>query len=903
MPIRARLASLWRTLFRQARLEHDLDDELRTYVEGLTEQKIHDGADRAAARRAALAETGGVEQVKERVRDVRTGVWLEQALRDVRISLRMLRRTPGFTAVVVATLALSIGANTAIFSVVNGVLLRRAPFADVDRLVMVWETDRNSGTTREPASVPDFLDFRTRSRRVERLAAVAGGEVNLTPLSGDPVRLAAMNVTHDLLPMVGVAPVAGRTFTAAEDARGGPAVAMISESLWEGVFNRDPRAVGGTIRLDDTTHTIVGVLPDGADFGMRQILSAAAYSRGFADRGERARVDVWLPLQADPGASPRDTHPIFMIGRLAPGASLVAARQESATVAADLERAYVASNAGRGTFVEPLAEVVFGPVRPSLLLLLGAVGFVLLVACVNIASLMLARGTTRAREVAIRTALGANAGRLTRQFLVEGLVLTLAAAAVGVGVAMAGLRGLTAIAPADVPRLADVSIDGGVLGVTLSLSVLVGLAFGMVPILQARRVDLRKALKDGGGQQASAGLARSRTRSALVVAEIALAVVLLAGAGLLIRSFWALRSLDPGFHADGVLKAEYQLPLSRYPVNFAVWPNFVEFHAFTGSLLRRAEALPGVTAAAIAGNHPLDQGFTNSFSVVGREAEARSWPEISVRRVTPGYFRVVALPLVTGRLLQATDTTTAPPVLVINQAAARRFFTGLNPIGARILLWGAQRTIVGVVADERFHGLAAAAPIGVYLPLAQAPSANGAGVLLVRTGGNPVALAGDVRAAIRAVDPGLAVFGLEPLRDTVSRSLSERRFTMVLLALFAALAILIAAIGVHGVLSYGVAQRTREIGVRVALGARPARIVRLVLAEGLVLVAAGLAIGLAGAGAITRLMARLLFGVAPTDPATFAAVGFLLLAVGLIAGYLPARRAASIDPVITLRSE
>jgi putative ABC transport system permease protein len=678
---------------------------------------------------------------------------------------------------------------------------------------------------------------------------------------------------------------------------------MISDSLWARAFGRDPAAIGNAVRLDDRAVTIVGVLPDAADFGMRQILSAAAYSRGFADRGERVRVDVWLPLQPDPDTLPRDTHPVFQIGRLAAGATLQAAQLEAAGFAAGLERAYPSSNAGRGVFVEPFGEVVFGRVRPALVLLLGAVGFVLLVACINVSSLVLARGTARAREVAIRTVLGADGWRLMRQFLVEGLVLTLSGAGLGVAVAMAGLRGLVAIAPADVPRLGEVAINWTVLGATLAISVLAGLAFGLVPVLQTRRLDPQRALKDGGGLQASAGRRHGRLRAGLVVIEIALAVVLLAGAGLLVRSFRALTVIDPGFHSEGVLKAEFQLPPTRYPVDFRKWPNFAEIHAFNAALLERAEALPGVTSAAIAGNHPLDAGFTNSFSVVGREAEAKSWPEISVRRVTPAYFQVVRLPLVTGRLFEATDTTGAAPVALVNAAAARRFFAGMDPIGARITMWGAQRTVVGVVGDERFQGLSAAPPIGLYLPLSQAPSANGAGVLLVRTSGDPAAAAHDVRAAIRAIDPGLAVFGLEPLRDTVARSLSERAFTMALLALFAALAIGLAALGVHGVLSYGVEQRAREIGVRVALGARPSGIMARVMGESLVLSAAGLAIGLAGAVVLTRLMSGLLFGVTPTDPLTFGAVAVLLLGVAVTASLVPARRAARIDPLVTLRAE
>ena len=901
MSAASRVASLLRNLFRKRRVERDLDEEVRSYLQLLTDEKVAAGTGPDTAKRAARLELGDLEQVKDEVRDARAGAWIEQGLQDVRIGLRMLGRAPAFTAVALVTLALGIGANTAIFSVVDGVLLRPAPVEDLDRLAMVWETDRHSGTTREPASVPDYLDFRVRSTRFVTLSALMGAEVNLTPRTGDPVRLVGMRITHELLPTLGLKPILGRTFTAAEDQAGGPTVAVISQSLWERSFGRDSAAIGETLRLDETPYTIVGVVPDTADFGVVQILSAAAYSRAFADTG-RVRVDVWTPLQPDPRTLPRDTHPIFVLGRLAPGATEASAQQEMSAIAADLERSYQV-NDGRGVFVEPLAEVVFSRVRPALFVLLAAVGLVLLVASVNVANLLLARGTTRVPEVALRMALGAGRARLARQFLIESLILTLAAAGAGVALAFAGLRALLAIAPPDVPRLSVVSIDPRVLAVTLGLSLLVGVVFGMVPTLQARRLDLNVVLKSGGGFQLSAARGRGRVRGALVVAELALAVVLVVGAALLIASFWRLRQVDPGFRPEGVLKLEYQLPPTRYPASFDVWPNFKEMHAFTGALLGRVSVLPGVESVTVAGNHPLDPGFTNSFVVVGREGEAAGWPEISVRRVTPGYFRTVGLPLVRGRLIRDSDATSAAPVLVINEAAARRFFPGADPLGAQIKFWGAARTVVGVVANERFHGLAEAPPPGIYLPLAQAPSINGAGVLLVRTAGDPIALAASVRSALRHLDPALAVFGLETLDETVSRSVSERRFTMLLLGLFAALALVLAAVGIHGVLSYGVARRTHEIGVRMALGAQPARVVQLVLREGMILAVAGLAIGLAGALALSRLLASLLFGVGPTDPPTFVAVSLLLLAVALAASYIPARRATKVDPVVALRAQ
>jgi putative ABC transport system permease protein len=827
---------------------------------------------------------------------------LADLVQDLRYALRLLAREPAFTVTALLTLALGIGATTAVFSVVDAVLVRPIPFTDPDRLVLVWEADRNSGTTREPASLPDFLDFQERSRTLSAVAGLVGFEANMTPPHGEPTRLAALAVTHELLPLLGVRPRAGRGFRAGEDLPGAPDLVMISERLRARLFGSDEEALGSTLLVDERPRTIVGVVPATADFGILQILDAAAYGRGFADRNVRVDVDVWVPLARDPKALPRTTHPVILVGRLARGVHLAAARDELATIAADLERAYPV-NDGRGTFLEPLSEVVFGAVRPALLALLGAVALVLLIACANVASLLLARGTARAREIAVRAALGAGTARLARQFAVENTVLALASGALGVLVAFAGLRLLVALAPADVPRLAAAGVNGRVLAVALLLSLGVGLAFGMVPIVQGRRLDLRRSLGAGDGRSATTSRERGALRSLLVSAEIALAVMLVAGAGLLIKSFWRLLQVDPGFRVEGVLKAEYQLPASRYPRDFKTWPDFVEMHRFHHELLARVAALPGVRSAAIAGNHPLDSGFTNSFSVVGREAESRNWPEISVRRVTPGYFATLGVPLVRGRLLEERDGTHARPVVAINAAAARRFFASQNPLGQQIAFWGAKRTVVGVVGNERFQGLAAAPPPAVYAPLAQAPTVSGPESLLVRGEGTPSLLLSAMRGAIRSVDPALAVFGAEPLADTLSESVRERRFVMLVLASFAALALLLAAVGVHGLLTYSVARRRREIGIRVALGAEPGRVTALVVGQGVRLTVAGLAVGAVGALGFTRVLAGLLFGVTATDPATFLAVLLVMGSVGLVASYLPARRAVRLDPLVALRPD
>ncbi len=823
---------------------------------------------------------------------------MRSILQDLSYAVRLHRSRPGFTLVAVASLAVAIGFTTAIFSVVDGVLLRPAPLADFDRLMMVWETDRNTGTTREPASVPDFVDYRATARSFSSLGALIAGEANLMPPGGDPVRLAVLSVTHELLPMVGVAPIGGRAFTE-EDERLGRPVVLISESLWARMFGRDPGAIGLNLLLDEVPYQIVGVVPDATDFGVLQVLSAAAYSRAFADRSRRVRVDAWLPLQPDPQALPRSTHPAFMIGRLADGVSLPQAQDEMTRLAIDLEETYPSDNTARGVNVEALSEIVFGKVRPAFLALVGAVALVLLVACVNVANLLLAQAEARRGEVAIRAALGADRRRLARQFFAETLSLTVAAAALGVGLAYGVLEWLVASAPAEVPRLTTVAIDFRVLSVTVAIAVGAGLVFGLVPTFQAGRSAPHAGLTTGGGR--TAARARRRSRAILVVAELALAVMLVSGAGLLVRSFWMLQQIDPGFEPSGVVKAEYQLPASRYPVDFSVWPDFKEQHAFTRTLVERARQLPGVRSAAVAGNHPLDPGFTNSFLVVGREAEASTWPEISVRRVTSGYFDTVGLRLVRGRFIDDRDTTEGAAVAVLNEAAAERFFGDGEPLGHEIRFWGTSRRIVGIVANERFQGLTTPSPIAVYTPLPQTPGTNGAGVLLVKGDGSLTPLRVALPRLIRDIDPMLAVFAVEPLDETKAQGTSDRRFTMTLVGLFAIMALGLAGLGVHGVLSYGVAQRRREIGIRMALGALPERVRWQVVGEGLVLSGAGLAIGVAGALALSGWVRSLLYGVTPADPLTLAGVSGLLVLVAVLASYIPARAATRVDPVVALR--
>jgi predicted permease len=827
---------------------------------------------------------------------------MNNLLQELRYAARTLGKSVGFTSVAVLTLALAIGANTAIFSVVDGVLLRPAPFEQVERLMMVWETDRKSGTVREPASLPDYLDLKARSQTFEDMAGFHAGAVTLTGIQRDPARLPAIASTSEFLPMLGIDPVLGRTFTALETSPGGDRVALIAEGVWDRLYARKAEVLGQAIELDGIRHRIIGVVPDEADFGILQVLGSAAYGGGFADRGGRSEVAVWTPLQKSVDEWPRSTHPMFVVGRLAGNASAEAAQEEMTAIAADLE-AFHSENAARGINVEPLTEVIFSEVRPALLLLLAAVGLVLLVASANVANLLLARASNRSREVAIRASLGADGRRLARQFLVEGLLLSLTGASVGVGIALVGTDLLLALAPADIPRLDDVGINARVLAATLGVSLLVGTGFGLVPTLRARRVDLQSALRSESGV-AETGGRRMLLQSGLVIAELALAVVLVVGAGLLLKSFWQIHQVDPGFRAEGVLKAEFQLPASRYPVDFSVWPNLEEMHRFNAALLDRVQGLPGVESAAITIAHPMDRGYTNSFTVVGREAESSELPEISIRSVSPGYFDTVRLAVQKGRVFGTGDGTYEPAVAVINQAAAQLIFPDRDPLGQRISFWGTERRIIGIVANEKFHGLTAPAPMAVYTPIAQTPSVSGAESLLVRAGGGDIDVPGtSLTAAILEIDPQLAVFGVEPLGNTVGRSVAQQRFTMLLLGLFAAVAIVLAVIGIHGVLNYIVSRRTSEMGIRMALGASRADVVGLIANQTAKLAITGLVLGLVAALASTKLLGSLLFGVTATDPATLVAVVILVIAVSILATLLPARRATSIQPIEALRHE
>jgi predicted permease len=642
---------------------------------------------------------------------------------------------------------------------------------------------------------------------------------------------------------------------------------------------------------------VVGIVPSDADLGIQQVHDRADYAPAYSG----GHVAVWEAFQPTAAAFPRQTHPFLTIGRLAPNASVASAQQELAAIAGQLEHAYP-ENLHRGVNVERYSDVVFAPVRTVLYVLLAAVTLVLLVTCANVANLLLARTTTRAREVAVRLALGASGGRIRRQFLAESAVLVLLGALAGVGTAVLGLRALIALAPADVPRLGDARIDGGVLLYTLGISAAVAVLFGLLPTLQSRRLDIQETLKTQPGRRVSESRGARRFRAALVVGEVALAVALVAGAGLLLRTVWQLENVNTGFETANIVEAQYQLPATRFPIDFKRWPNIPEITQFHARYLADVRAIPGVQSAGIAGGPPIDPGFTNSFTIVGREAESAAFPEIRTRFLTPGYLTTLGVPLLAGRDIGPGDDASAPQVVVINHAAAERYFAGRNPLGQELRFWGTTRRIVGVIGDERFEGLEAPAEPAVYGPMAQNPQQEA--TLLVRVaGGDPMAIAPALRRALHAVDPQLALYGVTPLQAAVSRTISGPRFSAALLAVFGATAILLALVGVHGMLSYTVAQRRPEMGIRMALGASGWNVMRLVVSEGMALALLGVVVGLALALAASRAMTSLVFGITATDPATFATVALAVLVTSAVASVVPALRAVRVDTMEALRAD
>jgi putative ABC transport system permease protein len=824
---------------------------------------------------------------------------MQKLRQDLVFALRQLRRNPGFTAATVLTLALGIGANTAIFSIVSGVLLRPLPFQDGERLVQVKHGPPGPGPETVFFSVPELADYRAQSRALASWMEYHSMSFILLGY-GEPDRVRTGVVSANAFDVLGVRPALGRPFREDDDRPGAPPVLLLSDHYWRSRIGGDPAIVGRTLRMNDKPITVVGVLPPLPPFP--------------------GQDDVYMPTSACPYRSSerlihnRSAHLISLFGRLPAGGTLAAAQTEVSGLAGRLRQAHPESYpAGSETAlaIVPAQDQLLGSFRPTLFLLLGTVGLVLLIACANVGNLALARLLAREREVVLRSALGAGRGRLVRQMLTESTVLALAGGALGLLFATLGRRLLVAFAQRFTPLAEEVGVDWKVLAFTLAVSLLAGIAFGLLPALHATRRDLNTALKEGG--HATAGRGRHRFRNALVVLQVAVSFVLLIAAGLTVQSTLALSRVDAGFTDRNVLTATISLPFSRYRTN-------QKTIGFFDALLPRVEALPGVLSAALGSSVPLTgTQFTPSFRIEGRadgdtvqggQSGQGGQPETraAFHVATPGYFHTLGIPLVAGRSLQPTDGANALPVVVINRSMARHYWAGGNPVGQRIALTGGGGngpnwlTIVGVVGDVKLEGLADAAGAGdaFYLPFAQ----NGAGAmnLVVRTAADPFALLPAIRGAVREIDPDQPVSDVSTLEQVRGASVAPSRLTAALLLLFGTLAFVVTAMGLAAVIAFSVTERTQEIGIRTALGAGRWEVLALVLSHGLGLVLAGLGVGTAGALAASHLLSSLLFGIRPTDPATFAAVALLLLAVVGVACYVPARRAVGIDPSVALRS-
>jgi putative ABC transport system permease protein len=812
-------------------------------------------------------------------------------VQDLRYAVRTLRRTPGFTAAAIAALALGIGAATAVWSVVQAVLLAPLPFPAADRLALVWS--RSDEAPETWLSLPEIEDLR-RGTAFAGVAALRDWTFNLTG-GGEPEEVAAAAVSADLFPLLGVAPALGRAFLPEEDRAGAGRVALLSDELWRRRFAADPAVLGRRLDLDGEGHTVVGVLPA----GFRIPPPSSVFP---------ARVDVWVPLDPvlfDPVLRRRDVHHLHALGRLAAGATVEGARAEVAALGRRLAREHPEAYAapGWGLAVEPLREQVVRGARPALLLLSGAVALLLLLVCANVAHLILARNATRAREIAVRAALGAGRGRLARQLLTESLALALAGGALGVLLASAAVDLLAAHGPGDLPRLGEAAVDGRVLAFALAASLATAAIFGLGPALRGAALSGAGSAGSAGdglraaGRGVSAGPRIARARDLLAVSQIALALVLLAGSGLLAKSFLALRAAPSGFAPAGVLTLRLSLPATRYP-------GAGDRPAFFAELERRLAALPGVRAAGAVSHLPLSGTVLGSGFVAEGGPAAGTEVAADLRGTTPGYFAAMGIPLVRGRGFRDADGPEAPPVAVVDETLAGRLWPGEDPVGKR-LRWirsDVPLQVVGVARSVRHVGLGVPPEPTVYRPYAQYARAT-ALFVAVRGNGSAESLAEEVRAAVRALDPGQPVADLRGMESRVEESLGRPRFQALLLGGFAAAALLLAAVGLYGVISYSVAQRTHEIGVRMALGATPGTVRRMVVGRGAAITAAGLAAGLLLALGLARLLAGLLYGVAATDPATYAAVVLLLGAVALLATWLPARRATRVDPLAALNAE
>jgi putative ABC transport system permease protein len=875
-----RLVSLYRNLLHRTRADADLDDEIRSARDLLADEKLAAGLSPTDAHRSAVLALGGVEQIKERVRDVRAGALVEVLLSDVRYAVRAFWRSPGFSAVSVLTLALGIGANTAIFSVVNAVVLRPLPFREPGRL-LVFITSRSETTgSVTSVSVPDFEDWQRQASSFESLGLSSGWTFNLTGRDL-PERIYGARVNGSLFPALGAAPLLGRTIDPDDDRAERDEVAVLSYSLWQRLFGGDAGIIGQPLMMEGRPHYVIGVMPPGFHFPSTD-------------------TELWSAMKDVMAGMPRDGRFLAAAGRLKPGASVAGAQAELDTINAALGEAYPQSNRGWRTRVVPAREALVTDIRPAMLLLLGAVGLVLLIACANLSNLLLARDAARTRETAVRIALGATRPRIVTQMLAENLLVALVGGGLGVSVAVAATRLLASFGPADIPRLAEARVDATVLTVMFAISVLAGIAPALAPALQAARVDLQPSLKEGQGAVIRLASAQ-RAGDMLIVTEVALAVTLAIAGGLLLRTFARVTLTPPGFDARGVLSLKVFLTPPRYTT-------IESGKAYIGRALERVARVPGVESVAAVSQLPLgDPSSTLTFELEGHTVSPDDTASTAYRAVSWSYFHVMRIPLLRGRALDESDDESSTFVVLINDSMARRYFQDRDPIGRRIR-WtrpGEDHrwlTIVGVVADVKSLGLDRGEGPAVYAHYPQRLFTwlrwN---TFVVRAHGDPSQYAMPIRRAMAEIDPDQPVYQVQPLEHVLAQSTAARRFNTLLLNLFSALALLLAGVGVYGTIGYWVAQRTREIGVRMALGATPSTIAAMVVARSGRLTVIGVAIGIVLAAAAARVLASLLYGVSPTDPVTFLAVAVFVGLLGMAAAYLPARRASRLDPLEVIR--
>jgi putative ABC transport system permease protein len=803
---------------------------------------------------------------------------------DIRYGMRMLRKSPGFSAVVILALALGIGANTAIFSVVSAVLLRPLPFSEPDRIVSIHGIDVRNGETGRPLSYPDFADLRTQTKTLESVAAYDDGTATLNG-AGDAMHLELCGVSADMFAVLRAKPLFGRVFVSTED-RPGSRVVILSHRLWRTRFNTDPKVVGGQILLDSKPYTVAGIMPPEFQFPL-----------------DTQPMDLWMSMGAAVDAesqAERGSHFLRVIGRLRDGLTLEQSNAETTQIAAGLAKQYPDTDGHMGIGIQPEIDALVGKVQPALLLVLGAVGFLLLIACANAANLLLARATGRQREMAIRASLGAGRTRILKQLLTESVLLALAGGALGLLLAVWGSAALTSLPSLGIPRLASAGVDLRALGFTLGVSLLTGVLFGLAPALHASRFNLFGSLKEGG-RTATDGTGRSRIRNILVVAQVSLAVVLLIGAGLMIESMYHLLHQSPGFEPQGVLAFDLDLPDARYgkPEQSA---------DFFKELLSRIRNVPGVKNASAVMPLPLSSGILRtSFEIEGHPMAKSDLPRTQIRAVGLEYFQAMRIPLIAGREFTARDDRNASHVIIINQTLARRFFPIQNPLGKHMkpgMSAGKTDTmceIVGVVGDVKHRNLWQQPDPESYVPYEQ--NSIGAMNIVVRSENDPMLLLPAVREQVRALDAELPIYHAQRMEEYVAASVAQRRFTSLLCAVFAGVGLLLALVGLFGVMSYSVAQRTHEIGVRVAVGAEKPDILRLILSEGMRITVVGIGLGLLGAFGVSGIVKSQLFGVSATDPLTFLGVVLVLGLVALAACYIPARRATRVDPMVALRYE